>query len=251
MAGTRLRGSRACRARDGGGHRMAFSRISPAGRGRSLPRTVPAARRRVVHQHPTPAVRFVVEYEGGRPPPVFPREGRILIMRPFKLTEAKGGCGLLELFGDPGTPAWPPTVHSVMSYRCEVISSAATSLFDVEVTFNLRFKKDDPRGTVSAQEDSISGTWTFQMPCTAPPGRVVFYAFNNWIPEYIEMTARFATYKTSPEGPPQIARVRIAGALGERIVLTPVTPTSPPASNSHAQSSDSSVTPKFGAGSLA
>jgi hypothetical protein len=183
------------------------------------------------------AVHFVVECRTGQPPRVFPQEGRILIMAPIKLNEAKGGYGLSMRFGDPGTPAWPPAVNSAMSYHCELISDAAIPLFDVEVTFNLRFKKDDPRGVVFTKSDGISRTWTFGVPHVAPQERVMFYAFNNWIPEYIEMTTRYVTYKASVNGIPQIASVTMAGVLGEGIVLSPATPASfhSPASRTAAQ----------------
>jgi hypothetical protein len=195
------------------------------------PQAPPSIPSGVAHKTDSADVQFVVECRQGQPPRVYPPEGRILIMAPMKLKEERSGSGILELFGEPGSPAKRPAVNTVLSYRCEVVCYAPMPVFDAAITFNLVFHEGEfHKGAViqKGQPGVFSRTWTFRIPHIAPQGRVAFYAFNNAVPEAIVMTANEVSYKTSVDGEVRTAKVTMTGLFAEQIVLTPASPSPPP-----------------------
>jgi hypothetical protein len=179
----------------------------------------------------TEAVQFVLDCRLGAPPAVIPPEGRILIMAPHKLRVESGGSGLIELFGEPGNPSHAPVITSPLSYRCELTNAASFPVFDISVTFNLEFRKALPAAGTSSFSGPVtfSRAWTFRAPGhLASNGRIAFYAFNNSVQEYIVMTTRDATCKTSIDSERRPAKVAMTGSLGGLLILSPPAPTPPP-----------------------
>lgn len=128
--------------------------------------------------------QIFVECHFGTMPKTIPTEGRIYVLTAMDLPIERGGGGIGEFFGPPGTEwSWPTPSGSpfVPAYRCQLTNYANAPLFNVTLELTLIFA-EAIRDKNSARSGKIvlERPWIVEIPKldVGPSNPFSFYIYN-------------------------------------------------------------------------